>query len=125
MATTRKRIKVSYNEDELAEVDRQRKRVRLDRSEYLRRISLGHHLPDGGDFAGAKAIRDLLSVNADQTRLGNLVKLVLDEADGQFSAPIIARLNDLVAEIRATQASIREKVEDLHFQIHPNRKRRA
>lgn len=125
MATKRTRIKVSYDVDELARLDAQCDQVRLSRSEFLRRISLGHHIPDGGDFAGAQAIRDLLAVNANLARLGNLLKLTIDEADGQFGAPTIARVEDLVAEIRSTQAEIRAKVEDLHYQIHPNRKRRA
>jgi hypothetical protein len=125
MATQRTRVKVSYDGDELARLDAQCKQVRLNRSEFLRRISLGHHLPNGSDFAAASAIGDLLTVNADQARIGNLLKLTLDEADGQFGAPTVARIEDLVQEIRNTQAAIRKQVEDLHFQIHPNRKRRA
>lgn len=125
MATGRHRFLVSYDADELARLDAQCKQVRLSRSEFLRRISLGHHLPDGGDFAGAEAIRDLLSVNANLARVGNLLKLTVDEADGQFGVPTIARIEDLLKEIRDTQAAILSKVEDLHFQIHPNRKRRA
>lgn len=125
MATERHRIKVSYDTDELAHLDAQCKQVRLSRSEFLRRISLGQHLPDAADFAGMAAIGDLLSVNANMARVGNLLKLTVDEADGQFGVPTIARIEDLLKEIRDTQAAILGKVEDLHFQIHPNRKRRA
>lgn len=124
MATGRHRFLVSYDADELARLDAQCKQVRLSRSEFLRRISLGHHLPDAADFAGMAAIGDLLSVNANMARVGNLLKLTLDEADGQFGAPTIARVEDLVKEIRDTQTAILGKVEDLHFQIHPSRKRR-
>lgn len=125
MATARHRFLVSFDDDELASLDAQCKQVRLSRSEFLRRISLGHRLPDGGDFAAAEAIRDLLAVNANLARLGNLLKLAIDEADGQFGAPTIARVEDVVMQIRDTQKELRGKVEDLHFQIHPNRKRRA
>lgn len=125
MATKRIRVKVSYDVDELVRLDAQCKQVGLSRSEFLRRISLGHHIPDGGDLAGAQAIRDLLAVNANLARLGNLLKLTVDEADGQFGVPTIARVEDLLKEIRDTQTDLRTKVEDLHFQIHPNRKRRA
>lgn len=124
MATKRKRFLVSYDVDELARLDAQCNQVRLSRSEFLRRISLGQHLPDAADFAGMAAIGDLLKVNADQARIGNLLKLTLDEADGQIGVPTVARIEDLIAEIRKTQAAILGKVEELHFEIHPRRKRR-
>jgi hypothetical protein len=125
MATARHRIKVSYTDEELAQLDAQRNQVRLSRSEFLRRISLGHHLPDANEFAGMAAIGDLLSVNADLARVGNLLKLAIDEADGQFGAPMLARIEELVLETRNTQTAILGKVEDLHFEIHPRRKRRT
>jgi len=125
MATTRRRTLVSFTDGELAQLDAQCRQVKLNRSEFLRRISLGQHLPDASEFAGAEAIGDLLSVKADQARLGNLLKLTIDEADGQFSTPTIARIEDLIVDIRKAQDAILEKVENLHFEIHPRRKRRS
>lgn len=124
MATKRLRRLVSFLPEEYQAIKDQAAQVRLSPAEYMRRQILGLRLPNAADFAGMEAIGDLLSVNANMARVGNLLKLALDEADGQFGAPTVARIEDLVKEIRDTQAVILGKVEDLHFQIHPNRKRR-
>ena len=126
MATTRHRFLVSFTRDELRDhVEPLCRQVRLTRSELVRRLVLGQRLPDANEFKGAEAIGDLLKINADAARLGNLLKLTLDEADGQFSPPTIARIEDLLSESRNVQTAIRAKVEDLHFEIHPRRKRRS
>lgn len=125
MATKRHRRLVSYTIEENALVVAQAAQVKLKVSEFLRRLSLGYHIPDANTFKGAEMIGDLLTVNADLARLGNLLKLTLDEADGQFVTPTVARIEALIAEIRHTQTAILGKVEDLHFEIHPRRKRRS
>lgn len=123
MTTTRHRFKVSFTGEELVRVQALAKQLRLSKSELLRRLALGHALPDASAFAGATAIDRLLTLNADQARLGNLLKLAIDEADQDFAPPLVARIEALVAEIRATQARLRAHVEDLHFAIHPRKRR--
>ena len=71
----------------------------------------------------ADAILDLLKINADQARLGNLLKLALDEADGEFSPATIAHIEDLIRDIRETQETIHNGVESLHYEIHPRKKK--
>ena len=42
----------------------------------MRRVVTGLRLPQPGN---AQSVRDLMKINADQARLGNLFKLALDE----------------------------------------------
>ena len=71
------------------------------------------------DFAAAQAIRDLLKVNADQARLGNLLLMAIDESDSTWSPALLGRVDGLVVEIRETQAALKAMVKALHYQIHP------
>lgn len=119
MATARKRILVSFTNEERANVDALADQVKLSVSELLRRLALGQRLPNPNDFAGAQAIRDLLKINADQARLGNLLKLALNEIDGPVNPAMVARIDGLVVEIQDIQAAIKDSVKALHHQIHP------
>ncbi len=119
MATDRRRILVSFTDEEMAAVKGLADQVRLSVSELLRRLSLGHRLPDSGTIVGSQAIRDLLKVNADQARLGNLMKLALDDADGAFTPAALARIDALLAEIVDVQATLKSAVKDIHQRIHP------
>ena len=123
MATTRHRFKVSFTADEMARVQALADQLRLSKSELLRRLAMGYRLPDPNAFAAARAIGDLLTINADQARLGNLLKLAIDEADQDFAPSIVARIEALIAEIRATQDTLKAGVEALHFDIHPRRRK--
>ena len=119
MATTRDRVKVSFTDDERAQVDALAKQLHLSISELLRRLVLGHRLPDASDFVAAEAIRDLLKINADQARLGNLLKLLIDEADGSLDAATLAQVRNLLEAIYGVQADLRDSVKALHHRIHP------
>lgn len=119
MTTDRHRIKVSFTDEEMEDIRRQAAQYKLSISEMLRRFALGEHLPDPGAFAGAEAIRDLLRINADQARLGNLLKLALDESDGTWPPTMMARIDGLLAEIDEAQAALKAGAKNLHFQIHP------
>lgn len=122
MTTFRHRLKVSFTMEELARVKDSAARVRLSVSEFLRRLSLGYPMPDPRDFAEAQKIRDILKVNADLARLGNLLKLTLDAADGAFDKLTIFRIEDLIAEMRGTQMIIRESLLKLDAERHPRRR---
>lgn len=119
MASTRKRILVSFTPDERVAVNALATQLKLSVSELLRRLVLGHRLPDPNAFAAAEGIRELLKVNADQARLGNLLKLALDESDGHWPPALVARVDTVLAEIGATQAALKLGVAELHRQIHP------
>lgn len=119
MATDRKRILVSFTDDERAQVQALADQVKLSVSELLRRLVLGHHLPDPTDFQAAQAIRDLLKINADQARLGNLLKLVVDDTDGRLTPAVLDQIRDLLESIHAVQADLRAGVKELHHVIHP------
>ena len=112
MATDRHRQLVSFTPAELVQVQAQAKQFKLSISEMLRRFALGQHLPDPSDFVAAQGIRDLLKINADQARLGNLLLMAIDESDSTWSPELLARIRD-------TQAALKTAVKDLHHQIHP------
>jgi hypothetical protein len=122
MTTQRKRILISFTDDERAQVDSLAGQLRLSVSELLRRLALGHRLPDPQDFAAAQAIRDLLKINADQARLGNLLKLALDDDPGPAAR---ARIDSLIGEIAHVQMAIKAGVHALHYDRHPRARRDA
>nr|CAM74317.1 oriT binding protein [Magnetospirillum gryphiswaldense MSR-1] len=119
MATERHRQLVSFTPEELATVKAQAGQFKLSVSEMLRRFALGQTLPDPSAFTGAQSIRDLLKVNADQARLGNLLKLALDESDGTWPASMVARIDGLMVQIQDTQDQLKATVKEIHHQIHP------
>jgi|GEM_PF-2899098 len=100
MTTTRHRILVSFSLEEFGRVKSQAAQFKLSISEMLRRFALGNTLPDPSTFVGAAAIRDLLKVNADQARLGNLPKLAIDKGmtDGTERNPVSGRARDYEAK---------------------------
>ena len=67
----------------------------------IRRVVTGLRLPQPGN---AQSVRDLLKVNADLARLGNLFKLALDEGTD---------LEGLVGEVAETQALLKSKIRAL------------
>lgn len=110
MATKRKRILVSFTPDELQKVDALKDQVRLSRSELIRRLALGQPLPNPERFARAEAIRDLLKVNADLARLGNLQEMILTEGEDSPTRTDKDRLLSLCEDIRDTQAQLKSLV---------------
>ncbi len=124
MPTARHRFKVSFTPEEREKIEAKAHQLRLSVSEYLRCMGLNYHVPDPADFAAAQGIRNLLKINADQARLGNLLKLALDEADGEFSPAEIARIDGLMAAIRETQETLRNGAKSLHYEMHPRRRKR-
>lgn len=119
MATTHYRLSVTLTPEEKVQVKTLADQVRLTMSELLRRLVLGHRLPDANNFVSAQAIRDLLKINADQARLGNLMKLLIDESDGALSPATLAEIRKLLEAIYATQADLRAGVKAIHHDMHP------
>ena len=122
MATERHVIKTYLNDEEKARIDQLAHQLRLSRSELLKRLLMNGKLPSASDFAAWQGIRDLLKVNADQARLGNLFKLALDEP---LSADLLKKFDDLVRSIEKTQADIKAAIGEIRDQLQPgNRKQR-
>ena len=83
-------------------------KLHLSTSEFVRRIVMGRKLPDIGRY---KAIIDLIKINADLARLGNLFKLALDAP--KFIPPEGVDLEKLLTNVRETQAVLKTKIAEL------------
>lgn len=77
-------------------------------SDCIRRLILGRTLPDAGRH---DAVLDLVAINADLARLGNLLRMALTDED--FSPPEGMDLEALFDRIRATQETLKAKIEEL------------
>lgn len=64
-------------------------------------------LPVQRDFEAAKGILDMMQVNADLARLGNLLKLMMDEP---LSADLLSRFEGLANDISSTQYELKDTV---------------
>ncbi len=74
-------------------------------SEYVRRLVVGRGIPASRIEASAR--RDLMKVNADQARLGNLLLAVLDALGAsRVSSAFIGETRKLYEGIRETQKLI-------------------
>lgn len=110
MATKRKRVNVSFTPEELTRVRSQAKRMGLSISELLRRLSFGYQALIPDDIPFVPVISQLLETNAEQARLGNQLKQVLDGDDTPLSPATIGQIETLIAKIRETQIPLRQGV---------------
>lgn len=94
--------------EEKQEVVALAKQARLTASELTRRLVLGKKLPDTKRH---EMVIELVKVNADQARLGNLLRMALMEED--FELPEGLDLESLFDKIRETQEVIKTKVKEL------------
>lgn len=82
-------------------------RANLSSSRVVERLIETGRAPDP---SGARAIADLLAVNASQARLGNLMLKALNEtANGDLAS----ELQTLLREIRSTQSLIKTRVKGI------------
>lgn len=116
MATDRHVIKTYLNDEEKERIDQLAHQMRLSRSELLKRLLMNTKLPSPSDFAAWQGIRDILKVNADQARLGNLFKLALDEP---LSADLLKKFDDLVRDIEETQVELKAAIGEIRDQLQP------
>ena len=119
MATTRKCIKTYFTAEEAAHLDEVAARLRLNRSDFLRRLTMAYRVPDPTEFVAWQGIRDLMKVNADLARLGNLFKLALDEEPPES---LIEKLDGLAAEIAGTQQHLKAAAIDVRALIQGQRR---
>ena len=91
-------------------------RAGLSGSELVRRLVAGAALTDSGD---RDAVRDLLRVNADLARAGNLLKLAIDEGTATHGDVM-----DLLTEIRLRQGEIKQLVARIGATMKQRRRKR-
>ena len=104
--TTRKIRMESYvTVDERDHIKALAGQLNISMSEVIRRLAIGAQLPDAGRY---QAVRDMVRVNADLARLGNLLKLGIDEESLDPSTAM-----DLLGNIRTRQAQIAAILEDM------------
>ncbi|WP_020592831.1 plasmid mobilization protein [Kiloniella laminariae] len=83
-------------------------KLKITRSQFIRRVMTGKELPD---HRRNEDIKDLVKINGDLARLGNLLKLALD--DGDFEANQYNKGLDvpsLINQIRNTQRDLKTKI---------------
>jgi len=84
------------------------KQTHLSVSELIRRLITGQKLPDAQHH---EAVLNLMKLNADLARLGNLFKMAIDDED--FRLPENWDLESLRNRIRDTQSILKTKIEEL------------
>jgi hypothetical protein len=101
------RLYAHVTEDERHEVVTLARQARLTVSNLIRRLVLGQKLPD---VHRHEAVIELVKINADQARLGNLLRMALD--DPEFVAAETP-LEELFDNIRTTQNILKAKIKEL------------
>jgi hypothetical protein len=100
-------VETYLNEAEFSRLKELSAQLKLSRSELFRRLLMNSPLPNARDFEAAQAVLDLLQVNADLARLGNLLKLALDEP---LSADLLRKFDELTASISSTREELKDVV---------------
>ena len=101
----RAQIKAYLTPNEKREVTALANQARLTTSELIRRLVLNQKLPNVRQH---EAVIDLVKINADQARLGNLLRMALMDED--FRPPQNMDLNTLFENIRTTQDILKSKI---------------
>lgn len=91
--------------EEKREVTALAQQTRLTTSELVRRLATGRKLPDAGRY---EAVIALIKINADLARLGNLLRMALD--DPNFNPPEGMDLKALLGGVRETQVTLKTKI---------------
>lgn len=104
----RAQIKAYVTTEEKNEISGLAKQARVTVSELVRRLVTGRSLPDSRRH---EAVIELVKINADLARLGNLLRMALDNKD--FRPPEGYTLETLFASIRGTQETLKSKIEEL------------
>ncbi len=79
------------------------KRMRMTMSDYIRRVMINFKLPDA--VMDTQVISQVLHVNASLARLGNLLKLTLDQTEIDE-----AKINLLLLDITKTKAALKKHI---------------
>jgi hypothetical protein len=119
MATKQYRLSVTLTPKERDHIDALAGKLHLNRSEVVRRVVLAKRVPDPTEFVAWQGIRDLMKVNADLARLGNLFKLALDEEPPES---LIEKLDEIAADIAETQQHLKAAAIDVRTLIQGKRR---
>lgn len=104
--TNRKRpITIAVNDPDRAAIEERARSASLSTSAYLRAAGLGRPIRSTADHG---TVKELARVNADQARLGGLLKLWLSEQPGQGAPRRDVR--NLLEQIEATQEKLTQVV---------------
>lgn len=104
------RLLISLSPEERSTLDDMASRLHLPRAEIIRRLVTATRLPAPGNAA---AVRDLLRVNADLARLGNLLKLALDDNGWHAPGDPGPDVETLIRHIDQSRMTLRRKIEAL------------
>lgn len=94
--------------EEKAEVNALARQAQITTSEFMCRVALGRELPNANL---REATIELVKINADLARLGNLFRMAVMEED--FNFPDGQTLEDVIEEIRQTQSELKTKIKGL------------
>ena len=98
-------VKAYMSAPEKARVAATAGQLKLSVSEFVRSLALGYKMPPGR--IEAATTHDLMRANADQARLGNLLRLEIETVDGEVPEGFVERAEALHDEIRAMQERIK------------------
>ena len=118
MPSERHQVKTYLNDEEKDRLDELAKQLRLSRSELLKRLVMGYRMPKPEDFVAWQGIRDLLKVNADLARLGNLFKLAIEETDDDS---LSNKLESMITEIDETRSELKSCVVHIRDLVQPRK----
>lgn len=103
-------VKAYLKPEEKAAAQEQAARIGLTLSEFTRRVVTATRLPAPGNAA---TVRDLMRVNADLARLGNLLKLALDDDGWRAPGDPGPDVEALIHDIEQSRVTLRRKIEAL------------
>ena len=107
-AINRKLVKCYLLPEEKQELQSLADQARLSLSELMRRLCVGRRLVQSVE--GHEAIRDVIKVNGDLARLGNLFKMAIDQPAAAVDKN---ELETLLAGIRETNTLLRSKIVEM------------
>jgi oligoendopeptidase F len=103
-------LRVCVNDEEKAQIEKMVESVSQgSASSYLRVLGLGF---EPNSIIDDKALLELSKINADQSRLGNLLKMLLAN-DGRQSEVTTQKVNSILRDIQEIQSRLLTAVENL------------
>jgi len=108
-AKRRKHLRVPVLDDEDAIIEAHAKQAGMSKARYLREVGMGYPVQSTMD---ANAIRELVRINGDLARLGNLQKLWLDN-DARTARFGTDQINRLLHRIEGTQSELRRLIKSV------------
>jgi len=108
-AKRHKHLRVPVLDDEDAIIEANAKQVGMSKAKYLRTLAMGYPVQSTMD---ANAILELIRINSDLARLGNLQKLWLDN-DARTARFGTDQINRLLHRIEGTQSELRRLIKSV------------